>query len=99
MANRKRESDLFDVLRQSGLRRKVARALNESGRAKRGKSPTGVARTVENLRSAASEIESRVSGSRRTEAAKKAARTRKRNAVKRSASAKKAAKTRARTGR
>jgi hypothetical protein len=100
MANRKRESNLLDVLRQSGLRKKVAKTLNESaGRAKRGKPPTGVARTVENLRAAASELENRVSGSRRSEAGKKAARTRKRNAVKRSASAKKAAKTRARTGR
>jgi hypothetical protein len=100
MASRKRESDLFDVLRQSGLRKKVAKALSESaGRAKRGKPPTGVARTVENLRTAASELENRVTGSRRTEAAKKAARTRKRKAVKRSASAKKATKTRARTGR
>jgi hypothetical protein len=100
MANKKRESGPFDGLRQSGLRKKVAKALSDSaGRTKRGKPPTGVARTVESLRTAASELENRVSGSRRSEAGKKAARTRKRNAAKRSASAKKAAKTRARAGR
>lgn len=43
----------------------------------------------------ASDLESRVHGSGRGEAAKKAARTRKRNAAKRSETAKKAARTRA----
>ncbi|MGI8713474.1 MAG: hypothetical protein ACR2NR_09875 [Solirubrobacteraceae bacterium] len=96
MANKQRDSDLFEVLRESGLRKKVARAVTESaGRAKKGAPPKTVSNTVEGLRAAASELEHRVSGSRRSEAAKQAARTRKRNAAKRSASAKKAARTRA----
>lgn len=100
MAKNNRNADLFHTLRQSGLRKKVAKAVAESAsRAKRGKPPTAVSRTIDNLRTAASELENRVNGSRRSEAAQKAAQTRKRNAAKRSASAKKAAKTRAKAGR
>ena len=96
MARRKQNSDLFDALRESGMRKKVAKALtNSAGRARRGKAPTGVESTIQNLRDAAAALEHRVGRSDRSEAAKKAARTRKRNAEKRSASAKKAAKTRA----
>lgn len=92
----KKDKDLFDVLRDSGLRRKVARALTDSaGRAKSDRPSKTIARTVDGLRKAAAELEGRVGDSRRSEAAQKAARTRKRKAAKRSAAAKKAAKTRA----
>ncbi len=96
MANKKRDEDLFETLRQSGLRKRVAKTMSTTaGRGKRDNSPAGVSSTVEKLRQAASELERRVGGaSARSEAATKAARTRKRNASKRSASAKKAAKTR-----
>jgi hypothetical protein len=57
-----------------------------------------VARTIENLRSAAAELEDRVRAPKRSEAAKKAARTRKRKAAERSAAARKAAKSRSKAG-
>jgi hypothetical protein len=100
MAKKSRDRDLLHTLRESGLRKKVAKAVTASAsRAKPGKPPSAVSRTIDSLRSAASELENRVNGSRRTAAAKKAAQTRTRNAAKRSASAKKAAKTRAKAGR
>ena len=93
---KQKNADLFDALRESGMRRKVAKALtNSAGRARRGKAPTSVQSTIQNLRDAAAALEHRVGGSSRSEAAKKAAQTRKRKAAKRSASAKKAAQTRA----
>jgi hypothetical protein len=93
---KKQDKDLFDVLRASGLRKKVARGVSDSAsRAKSAKNSSLIDRTVESLRDAASELESRVGHSSRSDAAKKAARTRKRSAAKRSASARKAAKTRA----
>ena len=93
---KKRDKDLFDNLRKSGVRKKVARAASESAAtAKNGESPKAVKRTVKSLKQAASHLESHVHGSSRSEAAKKAARTRKRNAAKRSETAKKAARTRA----
>jgi hypothetical protein len=90
---KKHDKDLLQTLRKSGLRKKVARTL--TGPANRGKRSPLVIRTVENLRTAALELEKRVTGATRSEAAKKAASTRKRNAAKRSAAARKAAKTRA----
>jgi hypothetical protein len=101
MARRKRDADLISMLRASGLRKKVAKRLADSaGKAKGGKAPPSISRSVKGLRDAASELEHRVTGSsRRSEAAKKAARTRKRNAAKRSATATKAAKTRAKSSR
>jgi len=96
---KKRDKDLLQTLRRSGLRKKVARALTgPDARTNRGKQAPLVTRTVENLRSAALELEKRVTGGSRSEAAKKAASTRKRNAARRSASARKAAKTRAKRG-
>jgi hypothetical protein len=99
MAKNKRDADLIQTLRESGLRKKVAKTVTESAsQTKQGKPPTAVARTIDSLRTAASELEDRVHGSRRSAAGQKAAQTRKRNAAKRSASAKKAAKTRAKAG-
>jgi hypothetical protein len=93
---KKREKDLFDSLRNNGVRKKVAKAASESAAmAKNGKPAKAVTRTVESLKQAASDLESHVHGSSRSEAANKAARTRQRNAAKRSETAKKAARTRA----
>ncbi|MGH2883629.1 MAG: hypothetical protein ACRDPA_13185 [Solirubrobacteraceae bacterium] len=91
-----REQDLFESLRNNGVRKKVAKKASEStAMAKNGKPAKAVTRTVASLKQAAADLESRVHGSSRSEAAKKAARTRKRNAAKRSEAAKKAARTRA----
>jgi hypothetical protein len=95
MAN-KTDKNLFDSLRDSGVRKKVAKAASDSvAKAKNGKPSKSVTRTVETLRNAASDLERRAHGSSRSEAAKKAARTRKRNVAKRSQAAKRAARTRA----
>ena len=92
---KKRDNDLMKTLRQSGVRKKVARAVADAtGRANSGKQPAVVTRTIESLRGAASELEKRVSRPQRSEAAKKAAQTRKRKAAQRSASARKAARSR-----
>ncbi len=92
---KKQDKDLMQMLRESGLRKKVARDVTESaGRANQGKQPKTVTQTVESLRAAAAELENRSASSRRSAAAKKAAGTRKREAAKRSATARKAAKTR-----
>lgn len=73
MAKKSRDADLLHTpLRASGLRKKVAKAVTASAsRAKPGKPATAVSRTIDSLRSAASELETRVNGSRRTAAAKK----------------------------
>jgi len=92
----KKDKDLLQTLRDSGVRKKFAQSLTEvAGKADRGKQPKIVTRTVKNLRTAAGELENRVGGSSRSDAAKKAARTRKRKAAQRSAAARKGAKTRA----
>lgn len=96
---RERDTELFHRLRESGLRKKVAQAITEASHKTRGaKQPKLLDRTIENLRTAATEIERRADGAKRSEAAKKAAYTRKRKAAARSSAARKAAKTRARTG-
>jgi hypothetical protein len=92
---KRQDKDLLKTLRSGGVRKSVARFLAES--TGRGKPPTRAARTVGSLKAAVGELESRVLGSQRSEAAKKAARTRKRKADKRGAAARKAARTRAKT--
>jgi len=96
----KADQDFIDRLRSSGLRKKVARRVADATSTARGRSkPTKVVRGVlDDLKSLTSEIEDRVTGgpAKRRATAKKAAATRKRNAVKRSAAAKKGARTRAR---
>lgn len=58
---KKQDKDLLKTLRASGVRKKVARALAEStGKGKRGKQSPLVTRTIDNLRTAASELDSRV---------------------------------------
>jgi hypothetical protein len=93
---KKRDKDLFDILRKSGVRKKVAKAASESAAtAKNGKPGEAVTQTVQSLKKAASDLEQHVHRSSGSDAAKKAARTRKRNAAKRSEAAKKGARTRA----
>jgi hypothetical protein len=96
----KADQDFIDRLRSSGLRKKVARQLADATSSARGRSkpPKAVRGVLDNLKALTSEIEDRVTGgpAKRKATAKKAAATRKRNAVKRSAAAKKGARTRAR---
>jgi hypothetical protein len=104
MAKSKRNDDLFDHLRARGVRKKVAKALSSSAGngAKGRKRAEAFAQTaIADLRSASEAIKDRVVGrdTKRSEAAKKAARTRKRKAAQRSAAARKGAKTRARASR
>ena len=97
MAKTKRNEDLFDHLRARGVRKKVAKAIADGASAKNGKRAEALAQSaLADLRSASDAIRDRVLNrdSKRSQAAKKAARTRKRKAAKRSASAKKAAATR-----
>ncbi len=92
----RKDSELFETLRNSGVRKKLARALsNSAGTADQAQTKV-VKQAAKGLRDAAAALEDHVKDTRRGEAAQKAARTRKRNAAKRSTSAKKAAKTRAR---
>jgi hypothetical protein len=100
MAN-KNNDDFFALLRARGLRKKVARsiaALDGTGR-RAGASGEKLARqTVEDLTAAVGDIRKRVLRRDRSpsQAAQKAAGTRRRNATKRSTSAQKAARTRSR---
>jgi hypothetical protein len=97
LAKNKQSDDLFDHLRASGVRKKVARTIADGASAKNAKKAEALAQNaLADLRSASEAIRDRVLNrdSKRGEAAKKAARTRKRRAAKRSASAKKAAATR-----
>ena len=98
MAKTKQKEDLFDHLRARGVRKKVAKALSDGANGAKGrKRAEALAQAaIADLRSASDAIKDRVVNrdSKRSEAAKKAARTRKRNAAKRSAAAKKAAATR-----
>src|SRR5829696_4581906 len=95
MAKSGLDNDLFKRLRDSGLRKNVARAIAEAG----DNSSKLVRGTVDELRGLADELDSRVRGGQssksRSAAAKKGAATRKRASAQRSASARKGAATRA----
>ena len=99
MAKNKRNNDLFDHLRARGVRKKVAKALASAASRPKGRKRTEALAqaAIADLRSASDAIRDRVVARdpQRSEAAKKAARTRRRQAAKRSAAARKAAKTRA----
>jgi hypothetical protein len=89
-----KSDNLFKTLRKRGLRKSVARAVADAERG--GKKSAAVARDVlVDLDKASDAIRDRVTNrDARQRGAKKAAATRKRNAVKRSDSAKRAARTR-----
>ena len=100
MAKKTRQEQLVEHLHANGLRKRVAKLItgSQGGR----KKSRGAARDVLNQLETASDTIRRELLSRdktRSEAAKKGAATRKRNAAKRSAAAKKGARTRAKAGR
>jgi hypothetical protein len=98
----KTDRDLFDKMRARGLRKSAASNLAKAfGRADQSPPSKGAKRAVSELRDLVSELESRVhrTDRKRSEAAKKAAATRKRKANQRSAAAKKGARTRARSAK
>jgi hypothetical protein len=100
LARTKKEQELFDLLRARGLRKRVASSVaNAAGKADGGRVPKQVRNVIGDLQALVGEVEDRVTGraSRRSAAAAKAARTRKRNAAKRSTAAKKGARTRAKS--
>jgi len=84
-------------LRDSGIRKKVAKRVAEAIPAKGQKKPTQAHRVADELTSAANSIRDRAGGGsrKRSKAAKKAARTRKANVAKRRNSGKKRARNRA----
>jgi DNA topoisomerase I len=94
---KRKQQDLFDALRASGLRKKVARTLSKSAGKAGAKRSNALSASAEHLRRVASSIDKRAVDPKRSAAAKRAAQTRKRNAAKRSAAAKKGARTRAKS--
>ena len=94
------DQQLFDDLRRSGLRKRVARDLATAQKAASARTPDLLRRTVADLGDVLADLEKRVPGRRtstRSAGAKKAAATRKRTAAKRSSAAKKGAASRARS--
>jgi len=100
MANHPNQSDeLFDLLRERGVRKRVAKPvarLEGNSRRDGAKGEALAQRAVEDLDAAAAEIRKRVlhTNARRSRGARKAAQTRARKATKRQASARKGAQTR-----
>ena len=99
MAKTKRDNELYDRLRNSGLRKRVAKLAAEAVPAKGQTKPRRAHRVADQLTYAAETIRERAGGGsrKRSQAAKKAAQTRKQKAMKRSAAGKKGARTRARS--
>ena len=98
----KTDRHLFDTLRARGLRKSAANNLAKAfGKADKSPPSKGAKRAVSELREIVSDLESRVgrTNRKRSEAAKKAAATRKRKADARSRAAKKAAETRSKRSR
>jgi hypothetical protein len=99
MARNRKQEDLIDRLHADGIRKRVATVITGS-RGGRKKGQAEARQLLEQLEHATAMIRSEVLGGsgKRSEAAKKAAATRKRNAAKRSTAAKKGAASRT-TGR
>ena len=93
----KPDSKLYDKLRDSGVRKKVAGQVADALPRKGNKKPSKAAKVADQLSAAADSIRERTGGGsrKRKEAAKKAARSRKAKTAKRRSSARKGAKTRA----
>ena len=90
------DDELFDRLRSSGLRKRVARDLSSAlAKADGTRASKAVHGTIGDLRKLVDELEDRARGGpgKRQAAAKKAAATRRRQATARSTAAKKAART------
>jgi hypothetical protein len=95
---KKADDSLFDRLRASGLRKRVARDVSKAFAEPDGRASTVARKTAGELRKLADELEDRARGGpgkRRSAAARKAATTRKRQAAQRTAAARKAARARA----
>jgi topoisomerase IA-like protein len=93
------DNQLFDRLRASGIRKRVARDLSSAlARGQSTRASKAAHGAIGDLRKLVEELEDRARGGpqKRRAAAKKAAATRKRKATARSTAAKKAARTRAR---
>src|SRR6187200_2275423 len=95
-----RNDELFELLRERGLRKKLAKSIAALDGNSRRAGATGeklARKTVEDLNLAAEDIRKRIlrTDPKRTRGARKAAQTRARKASKRTAGAKKAAQTRA----
>jgi hypothetical protein len=97
MAQKQSDQDLFEVLRASGLRKKVARGLSDGSGKTNEKRAKTLSASADALREAAAEIDKRAVDPKRRRAAKKAARTRQRNAQQRSDAAKRGARTRSKS--
>jgi hypothetical protein len=97
MAKTKADKKLYAGLRDSGIRKKVAKRVAEAIPAKGQKKPAKAHSVADELAAAANSIRDRAGGGsrKRSKAAKKAARTRKANVSKRRNSAKKGARNRA----
>lgn len=91
------DKELYQKVRASGVRKRVARTVAEAAGKADSKTPKALNDAARSLRSVASELEDRAKGgpAKRKAAAQKAARSRKANAQQRSTAAKKGAKTRA----
>jgi hypothetical protein len=90
------DGKLYDRLRGNGVRKKVAQQVSEALPRKGSKKPRRAHGIADELTKAADTIRKRAGGGsrKRSQAAKKAARTRKTKAAKRRASARKGAKAR-----
>jgi hypothetical protein len=95
MARNSKQDDLIDRLHADGIRKRVATVI-AGGRGGAKKGERQARQLLDQLEDATAAIRTEVLGrsSKRSEAGKKAAATRKKNAAKRSAAAKKAAATR-----
>ena len=87
----KRDEKLYDRLRKGGVRKKVATRVSEALPRKGRKKPSTAERVADQLSAAAESIRDRAGGGsrKRSNAAKKAARTRKANVAKRRSAARK----------
>ena len=96
MAKTKSDNELYGRLRDTGIRKGVAKRVAEALPTKGQKKPARAHRLADELSAVADTIRERAGGGsrKRSKAAKKAARTRKANAAKRSNSAKRAARAR-----
>jgi hypothetical protein len=99
MAKTKTDKNLYGRLRDSGVRKRVAKRVAKAVPAKGQKKPAPAHRVADQLTAVAETIRERAGGGsrKRSTAARKAARTRKAKAQKRSNSARKGARTRAKS--
>ena len=97
MAKTKADKDFYGRLRDSGIRKRVAKLAAEAIPAKGQKKPARAHRVADQLSAAAETIRERAGGGsrKRSEVSRKAARTRKAKAKKRSDSAMRGARARA----